>query len=175
MHCVYIFMLRTQLGILQGPSEMAHQDRLPPCPQSHSGLPWRARGDSRPCRHKGVFLHALSPSPVLLNQRRKSYSGVGQSHPPKRYFQNRPEALLTRTVCFYSDDHQMPDIKLNNVALARTRLSIIHSRRQTPEATLWFIFMWYHHTPPHRLSTVIYGDAGVPGDYPSLLIHYYSP
>lgn len=171
-HCIYTFMLRTPLGSLQGPSETAHQDRLPPCPQSHSWLPWRARGDSSPCRHK----EGLSPCSFSFSSSFKSPEALAKAiSKMKRSFQNKPKALLTRTVCFYSDDHQMPDIKLNNVALARTRLSIIHSRRQTPEAAPWFVFIWYHHTPPPRLPAVIYRDAGVPGDSPSLLSHYYSP
>lgn len=121
---------------------------------------------------------SFSLSSSFKSKRGRSPSGFGQSHSPGRNTASRtnPKPFLSRTGFFSADYHCIPAIKLlNNFALDRPLISIIHSRRQTPEATLWFILFLYNYTsPPHRVYMVIYRDVGIPCYYSSLLIHYYS-
>lgn len=72
----YVFTLKAEVGILQGRSEMEHGAKPPPAHWSNSSLERLTWGDSSPCWCKGVFLHALSPFPVLLNQREESHTPV---------------------------------------------------------------------------------------------------
>lgn len=102
------------------------------------------------------FPSCSSFSSSFKSGRGRSCSGFGQSRPPERNTASKtsPEPFLSRPGFFYWDYNCMPAIKvLNNFALDRPLISIIHSRRQTPEAARWFILFLYNYTPPTRPAT----------------------
>lgn len=119
----------------------------PLVPISHSRLQWLWLGVTA----APADLRVLSPFLVLLNQREESRTPCWPKPFTKteRGFRNKPKAILRGTVCFDSDGCCIPGLKLlNNIALDRTRISITHSRRPTPEATRWFILFLYNYTLP---------------------------